>query len=82
LRKVGKHIWSAAGGRIVVKYMTAPELRMAMPSGHTTTSPGYAVYVDGHYRDCGFSLHAVQHMVGYVGRKSGARVELPEDQAA
>lgn len=82
MRKVAKHTWTAAGGRITVRYLTAPELRTAMPSGHTTTTPGYAIYVDGRYRDCGFNLHAVQHMLGYVGRKCGGRVELPEDQAA
>lgn len=82
LQKVAKHTWSTAQGRIVVKYMTAPELRMALPSGQTTTTPGYAIYVDDRYCECAFNLHDAQVKVSYAGKKSSIRIDLREKTAA
>lgn len=78
LEKVDTREWAAAAGRIRVKYLTAPELRMDMPSGCTTTTPGYAIYVDSAYEECAFSLRDAQHYIGNTDRY-GIRVDLPEE---
>lgn len=82
LRKTAKNTWATAGERITVKRMTAPELRMEMPMGQTTTTPGYAIYVDGVYRTCAFTLRDAQHKVSYNGRNKFTRIDVPEGRKA
>lgn len=54
-------LYEAANGRIKVQHLSGPELRRAMPSGHTTNKAGYAIYVDGRYWGCAFDLRDAQH---------------------
>lgn len=69
ISKSGAGRWTAAGGRIEVVKMTAPELTRALPSSHVAGAPGYAIYVDGVFTDCEFTLRDVQHLIGAAGRR-------------
>jgi hypothetical protein len=61
-------VFEAADGRITVKRLKVDELRAVMPHGHTSTKAGYAIFVDGKYRDCGYSLRSVQHSISNTKR--------------
>ena len=60
-------VYEAAEGRIVVKRLSAPEIRKVLPHGSTTTTRGYVIFVHGKYAGIGGSLRSVQHTISLSG---------------
>ena len=62
----GSGIWETENGRIQVVRKNAKDLTALLPNGHRSTKPGYAVFLDGNYKDCSFDLRDAQFKIGFV----------------